>query len=124
MKKFLCYDTEAAARGEINVDNRGMLKPTTPSCVIINIIRTGPSSYGMDGYTTKDVYNLLRNGTMVFLRQEAGNEMYAVEKCTPDAVYASKIYCTPIANGAVTWKVKAIRITSSGGYDTYEKTLT
>ena len=31
MKKFLCYDTEAAARGEINVDSRGMLKPTTPS---------------------------------------------------------------------------------------------
>lgn len=26
MKKFLCYDTEQAARGEINVDNRGMLK--------------------------------------------------------------------------------------------------
>lgn len=29
MKKFLCYDTEAAARGEINVDSRGMLKPTS-----------------------------------------------------------------------------------------------
>lgn len=124
MKKFLCYDTEAAARGEINVDNRGMLKPTTPSCVIINIIRTGPSSYGMDGYTTEDVHNFLQNGTMVFLRQETGNEMYAVEKCTIDAVYASKINCTPIANGAVNWKVKAIRITSSGRYDTYEKTLT
>lgn len=27
MKKFLCYDTEQAARGEINVDSRGMLKP-------------------------------------------------------------------------------------------------
>ena len=27
MKKFLCYDTEQAARGEINVDNRGVLKP-------------------------------------------------------------------------------------------------
>ena len=27
MKKFLCYDTEQAARGEINVDGRGMLKP-------------------------------------------------------------------------------------------------
>ena len=26
MKKFLCYDTEQAARGEINVDSRGMLK--------------------------------------------------------------------------------------------------
>ena len=124
MKKFLCYDTEAAARGEINVDNRGMLKPTTPSCVIINIIRTGPSSYGMDGYTTKDVYNLLRNRTMVFLRRETGNEMYAVEKCTPDAVYASKIACTPIADGAVDWTVKAIKITSSGKYDTHEKTLT
>ena len=124
MKKFLCYDTEAAARGEINVDNRGMLKPTTPSCVIINIIRTGPSSYGMDGYTTKDVYNLLRNRTMVFLRRETGNEMYAVEKCTSDAVYASKIKCTPIADGDVVWKAMAIRITSSGGYDTYEKRLT
>lgn len=33
MKKFLCYDTEAAARGEINVDSRGVLKPnsTVPS---------------------------------------------------------------------------------------------
>ena len=124
MKKFLCYDTNDAASGKIDVDSRGMLKPTSPSCVIINIIRTGPSSYGMDGYTTKDVYNLLRNGTMVFLRQETGNEMYAVEKCTTDAVYASKIACTPIADGAVNWKVKAIRIKSSGGYDTYEKTLT
>ena len=123
MKKFLCYDTNDAASGKIDVDSRGMLKPTSPSCVIINIIRTGPSSYGMDGYTTKDVYNLLRNGTMVFLRQETGNEMYAVEKCTTDAVYASKIACTPIADGAVNWKVKAIRITSSGRYDTYEKTL-
>ncbi len=27
MKKFLCYDTEQAARDEINVDGRGMLKP-------------------------------------------------------------------------------------------------
>ena len=27
MKKFLCYDTEQAARGEINVDSRGMLRP-------------------------------------------------------------------------------------------------
>lgn len=27
MKKFLCYDTEQAARGEINVDSRGILKP-------------------------------------------------------------------------------------------------
>ena len=27
MKKFLCYNTEQAARGEINVDSRGMLKP-------------------------------------------------------------------------------------------------
>lgn len=27
MRKFLCYDTEAAARGEINVDSRGMLTP-------------------------------------------------------------------------------------------------
>ena len=27
MKKFLCYDTEQAARGKINVDSRGMLKP-------------------------------------------------------------------------------------------------
>ena len=27
MKRFLCYDTEQAARGEINVDSRGMLKP-------------------------------------------------------------------------------------------------
>lgn len=33
MKKFLCYDTEQAASGKINVDNRGMLKPnsTVPS---------------------------------------------------------------------------------------------
>ena len=123
MKKFLCYDTNDAARGEINVDSRGMLKPTTPSCVIINIIRTGPSSYGMDGYTTEDVYKLLRNGTMVFLRQDTGNEMYTVEKCTNDAVYASKIGCTPIADGAVKWEAKAIRITSSSGYNTYTKTL-
>lgn len=27
MRKFLCYDTEQAARGEINVDSRGMLTP-------------------------------------------------------------------------------------------------
>ena len=27
MRKFLCYDTEQAVRGEINVDSRGMLKP-------------------------------------------------------------------------------------------------
>ena len=27
MKRFLCYDTEQAARGKINVDSRGMLKP-------------------------------------------------------------------------------------------------
>ena len=27
MKKFLCYDTNDAASGKINVDNRGMLKP-------------------------------------------------------------------------------------------------
>ena len=124
MKKFLCYDTNDAASGKINVDGRGMLKPTPAGCIIINIIRTGPSSYGMDGYTTEDVYNLLKNRTMVFLRQETGNEMYAVEKCTPDAVYASKIACTPIADGAVDWKVKAIRFTSSGGYNTYTKTLT
>ena len=33
MKKFLCYDTNDAASGKINVDNRGMLKPnsTVPS---------------------------------------------------------------------------------------------
>lgn len=31
MKKFLCYDTEAAARGEINVDSRAMLKPIPAS---------------------------------------------------------------------------------------------
>ena len=33
MKKFLCYDIEQAARGEINVDSRGMLRPnsTVPS---------------------------------------------------------------------------------------------
>ena len=33
MKKFLCYDTNDAASGKINVDNRGMLKPnsTIPS---------------------------------------------------------------------------------------------
>ena len=27
MKRFLCYDTNDAASGKINVDNRGMLKP-------------------------------------------------------------------------------------------------
>ena len=27
MKKFLCYDTNDAASGKINVDSRGMLKP-------------------------------------------------------------------------------------------------
>ena len=33
MRKFLCYDTEQATRGEINVDNRGMLRSnsTVPS---------------------------------------------------------------------------------------------
>ena len=33
MKKFLCYDTNDAASGKINVDNRGMLNPnsTVPS---------------------------------------------------------------------------------------------
>ena len=33
MKKFLCYDTNDAASGKINVDSRGMLKPnsTVPS---------------------------------------------------------------------------------------------
>ena len=31
MKRFLCYDTEQAARGEINVDSRGMLKPVDSS---------------------------------------------------------------------------------------------
>ena len=33
MKKFLCYDTNDAASGKVNVDNRGMLKPnsTLPS---------------------------------------------------------------------------------------------
>ena len=33
MKKFLCYDTNDAASGKINVDNRGMLRPnsTVPS---------------------------------------------------------------------------------------------
>ena len=33
MKKFLCYDTNDAVSGKINVDNRGMLKPnsTIPS---------------------------------------------------------------------------------------------
>ena len=33
MKKFLCYDTNDAASGKINVDNRGVLKPnsTVPS---------------------------------------------------------------------------------------------
>ena len=33
MKKFLCYDTNDAATGKINVDSRGMLKPnsTVPS---------------------------------------------------------------------------------------------
>ena len=33
MKKFLCYDTNDAASGKINVDSRGMLKPnsTIPS---------------------------------------------------------------------------------------------
>ena len=33
MKKFLCYDTNDAASGKINVDNRGILKPnsTVPS---------------------------------------------------------------------------------------------
>ena len=33
MKKFLCYDTNDAASGRINVDSRGMLKPnsTVPS---------------------------------------------------------------------------------------------
>lgn len=33
MKKFLCYDTNDASSGKINVDNRGMLKPnsTVPS---------------------------------------------------------------------------------------------
>lgn len=33
MKKFLCYDTNDAVSGKINVDNRGMLKPnsTVPS---------------------------------------------------------------------------------------------
>lgn len=33
MKKFLCYDTNDATSGKINVDNRGMLKPnsTVPS---------------------------------------------------------------------------------------------
>ena len=33
MRKFLCYDTNDAASGKINVDNRGMLKPnsTVPS---------------------------------------------------------------------------------------------
>lgn len=29
MKKFLCYDTNDAASGKINVDNRGMLKPNS-----------------------------------------------------------------------------------------------
>ena len=33
MKKFLCYDTNDAASGKIEVDNRGILKPnsTVPS---------------------------------------------------------------------------------------------
>ena len=31
MKKFLCYDTNDAASGKINVDSRGMLKPTGSS---------------------------------------------------------------------------------------------
>ena len=34
MKKFLCYDTNDAASGKINVDSRGMLKPTGSSAQI------------------------------------------------------------------------------------------
>ena len=29
MKKFLCYDTNDAASGKINVDSRGILKPNS-----------------------------------------------------------------------------------------------
>ena len=33
MKKFLCYDTNDAASGRVNVDSRGVLRPnaTVPS---------------------------------------------------------------------------------------------
>ena len=49
MKKFLCYDTNDAASGKINVDSRGML---TPGGVKTAIIRS--SSY--DGRNSSNPY--------------------------------------------------------------------
>ena len=57
MKKFLCYDTEAAARGEINVDSRGMLKPSGSG------LPTGGAPYnqlyiGQDGWAKRATITL------------------------------------------------------------------
>ena len=58
MKRFLCYDTEQAARGEINVDSRGMLKPVDSS---------------LSDTSTNPVQNRVVKSALDALSEEIGN---------------------------------------------------
>ena len=102
MKKFLCYDTNDAASGKINVDSRGMLKPnsTVPS--------TNGSSYqqlvtdGKGGAKWEDRLAYITDPTMTELISE--NTIRMTEQ--PDGRYLGKLPTPVILSEGTTYIVK------------------
>lgn len=88
MKKFLCYDTNDAASGKINVDSRGMLTP--PGGVKTAIIRSSSyddrnssNLYTCTNMTFEEAYQTMMNADPLgvfgmFLIEDMPVNMYGV----------------------------------------------
>ena len=65
MRKFLCYDTNDAASGKINVDSRGMLTPGGVKTAIIRSSsydhRNSSNPYTCTNMTFEEAYQTMMN---------------------------------------------------------------
>ena len=65
MRKFLCYDTNDAASGKINVDSRGMLTPGGVKTAIIRSSsyddRNSSNPYTCTNMTFEEAYQMMMN---------------------------------------------------------------
>lgn len=109
MKKFLCYDTNDAASGKINVDNRGMLKPNS------TIPSTNGASYQQfvtDGSgNAKWEDRLAYEGSRVAVPPEGNNRFIKVADTVPSWLSANKNTKVWVSNNA---SERVIDISSTG----------
>ena len=109
MRRLLCYDTNDAASGKINVDSRGMLKPnsTVPS--------TNGSAYqqlvtdGKGGVKWED--RLAYDGSRVAVPPEGNNRFIKITDTVPSWLSANKNTKVWVSNNA---SERVIDISSTG----------